>query len=114
MNRKFLREVAKRAGYSVSERSSHGPNKAYDWGPKHTMLSRHFATEKAAWRDLEDHMAAKLSEAEHLIRISQGLIREAIDRPEPLPDHDSHLLCRPRERWCLHGHWTHCSRRTAA
>lgn len=25
-----------------------------------------------------------------------------------------HITCRPRERWCLHGHWTYCPRRTAA
>lgn len=84
MNRPFLRELAKRAGHSVHQRSSHGLGPAYDWSPKHTMLSSHFKTEEAAWKDVEEMMQRKMEEAEKLIRLSQEIIREdPLDDPLP-------------------------------
>ncbi len=76
MNRPFVRLLAQRAGYSVHQRSSHGAAPAYDWSPKHTMLARHFASEEAAWRDVEDAVHRKMQEAERLIRLASDLIRE--------------------------------------
>lgn len=73
MNRPFLRELAKRAGYSVHQRSCHGPGPAYDWGPKDPIHGNHFRSEEAAWRDLEGVMQRKLEEAEALIRLSQDI-----------------------------------------
>lgn len=76
MNRPFLRELAKRAGYTVYQRSAHGPGPAYDWSPKHTMLSNHFRSEEAAWADLEAHLHHKMEEAHKLVRISNEITQE--------------------------------------
>jgi hypothetical protein len=76
VNRPFMREIAKRAGYTVHKRSSHGPTQAWDWGPKHQMLGDQFPNEEAAWRDLESNMHAKMVEAEKMIAIANAIIRE--------------------------------------
>lgn len=74
MNRPFLRELAKRAGYHVEQRSSHGAAPAYDWYPKDPMLGRHFASEEAAWADLESTMSRKLEQATKLVALAGQLV----------------------------------------
>lgn len=69
----MLRELAKKAGYSVHQRSSHGIGPAYDWSPKSTMESRHFNSEEAAWKDVEQHIAKRLEEAYKLVSIADKL-----------------------------------------
>lgn len=64
------RELAERAGYSVHQRSTHGPANAYDWGPKSPMLSNHFRSREDAWADLERVMKIKLTEARKLVAIA--------------------------------------------
>jgi hypothetical protein len=75
MNRPFLRALAVRLGYGVHERSSHGA-RAWDWGPKHTMLSNHFASEEKAWVDVENTMHRKVEEAERIVRTAAEMVRE--------------------------------------
>lgn len=85
MNRPFLRTLAVALGFSVHERSSHGPGKAWDWGPKHTMLSNHFKSEALAWADLEETMQRKCEEAERIRRTSIEINREgSTHAAEPL------------------------------
>lgn len=76
MNRPFLRALAVRLGFSVHERSCHGPGRAWDWGPKGPMGSSHFNSEERAWADLEEEMKRRLEQAERMIRASEELIRE--------------------------------------
>lgn len=78
MNRPFLRELGRRAGYSVGPRSSHGHGPSYDWGPKPTMEGRHFKSEEAAWADVEETMQRKMMEALKLVRLSHDMLREGL------------------------------------
>lgn len=67
----FIRKVAVAAGYTVYPRSSHGLRQAYDWSPKHPMLSMHFDSEQAAWNDVDRYVADRLEEADRLVAIAK-------------------------------------------
>lgn len=67
-----IREFAKRMGYGVHELSGHG-GRAWDWHPKGSMDTRHFATEDAAWRDLEKHLKEKLDWAEKALTVRRDM-----------------------------------------
>lgn len=66
IDEELMRRVAVRAGYEVHERSSHGPGRAWDWGPKSPMLARHFNSEEAAWTDLCHVLSGRLSAGSRL------------------------------------------------
>jgi len=78
MNRPFLRRLAVKMGYGVHERSSHGPGKAWDWGPKNPMQGSHFRTEAEAWRALEDYIKRRADEADKWFAAVTELMREVV------------------------------------
>ena len=106
INRPFMRQLAELAGYTVYQRSSHGPGPAWDWAPKGPMQSNHFRSKEAAWADLEVTMHAKVTEAEKLIRLCQQIIRQEVEEPTQTINFDAHVHCRPG--WCRTAHVRYC------
>ena len=82
MDRSTLRRVAVALGFCVSPRSSHSAAIAYDWAPKHPMLSNHFKTEEEAWRSLEDRINSLIRITG---RISAALLEDAQVNPPVVP-----------------------------
>lgn len=77
-----IRELMAAVGYTVRERSCHGPGRAWDWyrPGKGSMDGNQFRSEAEAWADAENAFVGEVRRAEELA--GQGLL--GFDPPERL------------------------------
>lgn len=68
--RRKLRIIAEKSGHHVRERSSHGPSKAWDWGPKSATEANHFRSADEAWIDLQNHIDRQIKMGRELIKLA--------------------------------------------